>query len=114
MAIDRRPARPTVCFLQSNGRSMTMRHQMAAVMLAGCLGAAAAINPAQAADMVVAALGPTNFVLTALVPMFEAATASKVAITYETGAALATKVRSGGALDLAILPPQAIDDLVKE
>jgi molybdate transport system substrate-binding protein len=91
-----------------------MRHQMAAVMLAGCLGAAAAINPAQAADMVVAALGPTNFVLTALVPMFEAATASKVAITYETGAALATKVRSGGALDLAILPPQAIDDLVKE
>jgi molybdate transport system substrate-binding protein len=91
-----------------------MRHQIAAVMLAGCLGAGAAINPAQAADMVVAALGPTNFVLTALVPMFEAATASKVAITYETGAALATRVRSGGDLDLAILPPQAIDDLVKE
>ena len=46
--------------------------------------------------------------------MFEAANASKVAITYEGGPALVGKVRSGGDLDLAILPPQAIDDLVKE
>jgi len=91
-----------------------MRQNIAAVVLAGCLGAGVAINSAQAADLVVAALGPTNFVMTALVPMFEAATSSKVAITYEAGAALVTKVRSGGDLDLAILPPQALDDLVKE
>jgi molybdate transport system substrate-binding protein len=91
-----------------------MRSKIAAIVLAGCLGAGAAINPAHAADLVVAALGPTNFVMTALVPMFEAATSSKVAITYEAGAALVTKVRSGGDLDLAILPPQALDDLVKE
>jgi molybdate transport system substrate-binding protein len=91
-----------------------MRQDIAAVVLAGCLGAGVAIDSAQAADLVVAALGPTNFVMTALVPMFEAATSSKVAITYEAGPALLTKVRSGGDLDLAILPPQALDDLVKE
>jgi molybdate transport system substrate-binding protein len=91
-----------------------MGSKIAAVMLAGCLGAVAATNPARAADVIVSALGPTNFVLAALVPMFEAASTNKVAITYETGAALLTKVRSGADLDLAILPPQAIDDLVKE
>src|SRR5260370_5926711 len=93
---------------------MTMRSKIAVVMLASCLGAGAAINAAQAADLIVSSLGPANFVLTALIPMFEAATTNKVAITYETGAALLTKVRSGADLDLAILPPQAIDDLVKE
>ncbi len=91
-----------------------MRSKIAVVMLASCLGAGAAINAAQAADLIVSSLGPANFVLTALIPMFEAATTNKVAITYETGAALLTKVRSGADLDLAILPPQAIDDLVKE
>jgi molybdate transport system substrate-binding protein len=94
-----------------------MRSKIAAVMLAGCLGAglgAGAINPAQAADLVVSALGPTNFVMTALIPIFETATASRVAITYENGAAIVSKVKSGGGLDLVILPPQAIDDLVKE
>src|SRR5260370_7472047 len=93
---------------------MTMRSKIAVVMLASCLGAGAAINAAQAADLIVSSLGPANFVLTALIPMFEAATTNKVAITYETGAALLTKVRSGADLDLAILPPQAIDDLVNE
>jgi molybdate transport system substrate-binding protein len=89
-----------------------MRSKIAAAVLAGCLGAGAA-NSAQAADLVVAALGPTTFVMTALVPIFEAATASKVAITYENGAAIVSRVKSGD-LDLAVLPPQAIDDLVKE
>jgi molybdate transport system substrate-binding protein len=93
---------------------MTMRQTIAAVLLAGCLGAGVATTPVRAADLVVAALGPTNFVMTALVPIFEAATASRVAITYENGAALVSKVKSGGDLDLVILPPQAIDDLLKD
>jgi molybdate transport system substrate-binding protein len=93
---------------------MTMRHTIAAAVLAGCLGAGLATTPVQAADLVVAALPPTNFVMKALVPMFEAANASKVAITYEAGPALVGKVRSGGDLDLAILLPQALDDLVTE
>jgi molybdate transport system substrate-binding protein len=91
-----------------------MRSKLAAVMLASCVGAVAVVNAAAAAEVAVSSLGPGNFVLTALIPMFEGATANKVAITYETGAAILAKVRSGAALDLAILPPQAIDDLAKE
>jgi molybdate transport system substrate-binding protein len=91
-----------------------MRSKLAAAMLASCVGAVAVVNAAGAAEVVVSSLGPGNFVLTALIPMFEGATANKVAITYETGAAILAKVRSGAALDLAILPPQAIDDLAKE
>ena len=91
-----------------------MRSTLAAAMLASCVGAVAVVNAAEAAEVAVSSLGPGNFVLTALIPMFEGATANKVAITYETGAAILAKIRSGAALDLAILPPQAIDDLAKE
>lgn len=75
----------------------------------------AAVNDSvHAADIIVSAFTPSRPVLTALFPLFERSTEHKVTVTYEAGAAMLAKVRSGAALDLMVVQAEPLDELVKE
>jgi molybdate transport system substrate-binding protein len=93
---------------------MIMRSRIAATMLASCIGAVVVGGAATAAEIVVSGYPPSKFVLASLIPMFEGATANKVAINYEAPTAMLAKVRSGADLDLVVQTSDVIDDLVKE
>ncbi len=68
---------------------------------------------ARAADIAMIGQPQTQFVLSALLPIYEAATGHKVNVSYEGGAAAMAKVKGGG-IDLAIMAPEQIDELLKE
>jgi molybdate transport system substrate-binding protein len=68
---------------------------------------------ARAADIAMIGQPQTQFVLSALLPTYEAATGNKVNVSYEGGAAAVAKVKGGG-IDLAIMAPEQIDELLKE
>ena len=92
----------------------TMRANIAVAAMACGIIVLTAAAGADAAE--VAVLGPpqSNFVLSALIPMFEKDSGDKVVMSYEAGAAAIAKVKVGADLDLAIMGPDQIDELVKE
>jgi molybdate transport system substrate-binding protein len=91
-----------------------MRSNIAVAALAGGIIVLTAAAVADAAE--IAVLGPpqSNFVLSALIPMFEKDSGDRVVMSYEAGAAAIAKVKAGVNLDLAIMGPDQIDGLVKE
>lgn len=52
-------------------------------------------------------------VMVALTPTFERETGHKLAITFDSGAVIARRVRGGEAADIVVIPRGAIDDLVR-
>ena len=87
--------------------------RVAAVTVAGCLGALVAGTAANAAEItVVAGGGPLPDVLGTLMPMFESATGNKVNISFKGGPAITADVK-GGAADLVITGTEGVDELAK-
>jgi molybdate transport system substrate-binding protein len=87
--------------------------KLAAVTVAGCLGALVAGTAASAAEItVVAGGGPLPDVLGTLMPMFESATGNKVKISFKGGPAITADVKQGAA-DLVITGTEAVDELAK-
>ena len=91
-----------------------MRSRIAIAALAGAIAAITTAGGAGAAEVAVIAPPQSGFVLSALLPMFEKKSGNTVAISYELGATAIPKVKSGASLDLAIMGPDEIDELVKE
>jgi molybdate transport system substrate-binding protein len=69
---------------------------------------------AGAAEIKVMHGGAFTQVITAIVLEFEKATGSKVTLTRDTVGALVKRIEDGEAFDLAVLTPEAIDDLIKK
>jgi molybdate transport system substrate-binding protein len=87
--------------------------RVAAVTVAGCLGALVAGTATNAAEItVVAGGGPLPDVLGTLMPMFESATGNKVNISFKGGPAITADVK-GGAADLVITGTEGVDELAK-
>jgi len=85
--------------------------RVAAITVAGCLGALVAGTAANAAEItVVAGGGPLPDVLGTLMPMFESATGNKVKISFKGGPAVTADVKQGAA-DLVIIGTDAVDQL---
>ena len=79
--------------------------RVAAITVAGCLGALVAGTATNAAEItVVAGGGPLPDVLGTLMPMFESATGNKVNISFKGGPAITADVKQGAA-DLVITGP---------
>lgn len=91
-----------------------MKSKTIAAALAGFVSVVAAVNIAAAADLVIAGPPQSDFVLKALIPLFEAASGNKVTASYEPGTATLAKINGGADLDLAIMGPDQIDGLAKE
>ena len=87
--------------------------RVAAVTVAGCLGALVAGTATNAAEItVVAGGGPLPDVLGTLMPMFESATGNKVNISFKGGPAITADVKQGAA-DLVITGTEGVDELAK-
>jgi molybdate transport system substrate-binding protein len=94
--------------------SIAMKSKIALAPLLTCLGVMLVVNEAEAADIVVSSLVPLKFVMSALIPMYEASSGNKIVITYDNAAVATAKVKSAAAPDLIIMSPETIDGLVKE
>ena len=87
--------------------------RVAAITVAGCLGALVAGTATNAAEItVVAGGGPLPDVLGTLMPMFESATGNKVNISFKGGPAITADVKQGAA-DLVITGTEGVDELAK-
>jgi molybdate transport system substrate-binding protein len=84
--------------------------KVAAVAMAGCLGALVAGAAHGAEITVVAGGGPLPDVLGTLMPMFESATGNKVKISFKGAPAVAADVKQGAA-DLVITNTEVVDEL---
>lgn len=88
-----------------------MQQFVRAAMTASVLATAA---NAGAAEIKVMHGGAFTQVITAIVPDFEKATGHKVTFARDTVGALTKRIDSGEVFDLAVLTPEAIDDLVRK
>src|SRR6516164_3171772 len=85
--------------------------RVAAITVAGCLGALVAGTATNAAEItVVAGGGPLPDVLGTLMPMFESATGDKVKISFKAGPAITADVKQGAA-DLVVTNTELVDEL---
>jgi molybdate transport system substrate-binding protein len=85
--------------------------RLAAVAMAGCLGALVAGAAGNAAEItVVASAGPLPDVMGTLLPMFESATGNKVKISFKGAPALTADLKQGAA-DLVITNTETVDAL---
>jgi molybdate transport system substrate-binding protein len=89
----------------------TSRRGSLLAALALALSAAAA--PLAAAEIKVLTAGAMRGVLEALLPAFETSTGHKVALDNATAGALAKRIASGEAFDLAIVTPAVIDEAAR-
>jgi len=85
-----------------------MRYLIVAAMIAGFASAAGA------AEIRVMHGGAFTQVITGIVPEFEKQSGHKVTLERETVGALTKRIEAGGAFDIAILTPDAIDSLSKK
>ena len=85
--------------------------KVAAVTVAGCLGALILGTAAKAAEItLVTSAGPLPDVMGTLLPMFESATGNKVHFSAKAGPALTADVKQGAA-DLVITDSEVVDEL---
>jgi molybdate transport system substrate-binding protein len=71
-------------------------------------------SAARAAEIKVLCSNGLREVLIELAPQFEHASGHKLVVRYGLGAKLKQDIESGEPFDLAILPPTALDDLIKQ
>jgi molybdate transport system substrate-binding protein len=105
-----------VCSLQTLKQEIVMNawSRLAAVAMAGCLGAVIASTAGNAAEItVVAGQGPLPDVMGTLVPMFESATGNKVKISFKGAPAITADIKQGAA-DLAITNTEVVDALAAD
>src|SRR5947209_5141256 len=74
----------------------------------------AAATAAAAAEIKVLHGGAFTQMMTAIVPDFEKATGDKVVTERDTVGALMKAIEGGAAFDMAVLTPEAIDELIKK
>jgi molybdate transport system substrate-binding protein len=86
--------------------------KIAAVTVAGCLGA---LGAAQAAEInVVSTAGPMPEVLgNTLLPAFEKASGTKFKVSFKGAPAIVKDINDGAAIDLIVSEPDSIAELVK-
>jgi molybdate transport system substrate-binding protein len=82
-----------------------------AIFAAGVLGIMAAMPAAHGAEIKVLTAGAFKPIVLAVVPGFEQQTGHKVTVENDTAGALARRIESGEAFDVAILTPAAVDEL---
>lgn len=71
-------------------------------------------GPAAAVEIKVLTAGAMKAVVLALQPGFEAASGHKLVVDNDTAGGLARRIGGGEAVDVAIITPGAIDDLIKK
>jgi molybdate transport system substrate-binding protein len=76
-----------------------------------CGLAAAASSPAVAAEVKVLSAGAMEKVVRAMIPDFERRTGHKVTVVTDTVGGLSNRIQNGETFDVAVMTPQAIDDL---
>lgn len=87
----------------------------AAMIAAQALALAAfGVGGAHAAEVKVLASNAVRTVLQDIGPQFEKATENKLAISFGLSAAFRPRIEAGEAFDLTFLPPNQIDDLIKQ
>ena len=84
-----------------------------AAATAGCLCVLAAVGAARAAEIVVVSAGAVKEVMDVLVPQFAQASGHKVTISFQSTAAVVTKMKDGASADLVFCPAEAMDDIIK-
>lgn len=91
---------------------MRIRSISAAATIAGVLLIASVV--AQAAEVKVLATGALTGVIGELGPQFERATGHKLVIQRGLSGELKRQIEAGVAFDVVIIPPEMIDDLIKQ
>ena len=86
-------------------------HMYRAAAIAAAIGLAC-LAPATAAELKVLTAGAFKEVVVALVPDFEKQSGHKVTVANDTVGALKKRIDGGEAFDIAVLTPDALDELV--
>ena len=84
------------------------------LIAASMMAFANAATTAAAAEIKVLHGGAFTQMMTAIVPDFEKATGNKVVTDRDTVGALTKAIEGGAAFDMAVLTPEAIDELIKK
>jgi len=85
-----------------------------AIIAAQTLALAMGVGGARAAEVKVLASNALRTVLQEIGPQFEKATENKLAMSFGLSAAFKPRIEAGEAFDLTVLPPNLIDDLIKQ
>ena len=91
-----------------------MQEENAMRMLVAAAAVIASAAAANAAEIKVMHGGAFTQVIAGIVPDFEKATGHKVVLQRDTVGALVKRIEAGATFDLAVLTPEAIDDLIKK
>src|SRR5712691_964124 len=93
------------------GKTVEVGMRMMLLGLAVVVVAAGAPRGAAAAEIKVLTAGAFKQVLLAMVPDFEKQTGHKVTVENDTVGALTKRIEGGEVFDLAVLTPEAVNDL---
>jgi molybdate transport system substrate-binding protein len=80
----------------------------------GVVVAAVGVTSASAAEIKLLTAGAFKQVVLRMIPAFEQERGDRVVVENDTAGALVRRIADGAAFDLVILPPAALDDLIRQ